>query len=130
MRKWDAFRVYLILSGVSSLAFAVMFTLNMIYEAEVVGLTPLQLVLVGTTLEIICFCFEIPTGLVADLYSRRLSVIIGFLLIGIGFLIEGTFPVFAAVLLKQGVWGFGATFTSGGAEGWLGDASGGGAAHI
>lgn len=121
MRKWDAFRVYLILSGVSSLAFAVMFTLNMIYEAEVVGLTPLQLVLVGTTLEIICFCFEIPTGVVADLYSRRLSVIIGFLLIGIGFLIEGTFPFFAAVLLTQVFWGIGATFTSGAIEAWIVD---------
>lgn len=121
MRKWDAFRVYLILSGVSSLAFAVMFTLNMIYEAEVVGLTPLQLVLVGTTLEIICFCFEIPTGVVADLYSRRLSVIIGFLMIGVGFLIEGSFPFFAAVLLTQVFWGIGATFLSGALEAWIVD---------
>ena len=38
---------------------------------------PLQLVLVGTTLELACFLFEIPTGIVADLYSRRLSVVIG-----------------------------------------------------
>ena len=121
LRKWDAIRVYLILSGVSSLAFAVMFTLNMIYEAEVVGLTPLQLVLVGTTLEIICFSFEIPTGIVADLYSRRLSVIIGFLLIGVGFLIEGTLPFFAAILLTQVFWGIGATFLSGALEAWIVD---------
>ncbi len=121
LRKWDAYRVYLILSFVSSMAFSVIFTLNMIYEAEVVGLTPLQLVLVGTTLEIICFSFEIPTGIVADLYSRRLSVIVGFFLIGVGFLIEGSLPFFWAVLLTQVFWGVGATFTSGALEAWIVD---------
>lgn len=121
LRKWDAYRVYLILSIVSAMGFSIMFTLNMIYEAEVVGLTPLQLVLVGTTLEIICFTFEIPTGIVADLYSRRLSVIIGFFLIGIGFLIEGTLPFFWAILLTQVFWGIGATFTSGALEAWIVD---------
>jgi DHA3 family tetracycline resistance protein-like MFS transporter len=121
LRKWDAYRVYLILSIVSAMSFSIIFTLNMIYEAEVVGLTPLQLVLVGTTLEIICFTFEIPTGIVADLYSRRLSVIIGFFLIGIGFLIEGSLPFFWAILLAQVFWGIGATFTSGALEAWIVD---------
>ena len=102
LRKWDAYRVYLILSGVSSLLFSLIFTLNLVYQAQVVGLTPLQLVLVGTTLETSAFLFEIPTGIVADLYSRRLSVIIGFFLIGVGFTIEGSLPFFAAVLAKSG----------------------------
>src|SRR3954451_7221110 len=113
LRKWDAYRVYLILSGGSSLLFSMIFTLNLVYEAKVVGLTPLQLVLVGTTLETTAFLFEIPTGIVADLYSRRLSVIIGFFLIGIGFTIEGSLAFFAAVLLNQVIWGIGSTFTSG-----------------
>ncbi|HVU12872.1 MAG TPA: MFS transporter [Phototrophicaceae bacterium] len=119
LRKWDAYRVYLILSGLSSLFFMLIFTLNLVYEAQVVGLTPLQLVLVGTTVETTCFLFEIPTGIVADLYSRRLSVIIGFLLIGIGFTIEGAFPFFGAVLLNQVIWGIGSTFTSGALDAWI-----------
>ena len=114
--KWDAYRVYLILSGAAALLFSLMFTLNMIYEAQVVGLTPLQLVLVGTTLEIVCFLFEIPTGIVADLYSRRLSVIIGFLLVGVGFTIEGLLPFLGAILLTQVLWGIGSTFLSGALE--------------
>ena len=121
LAKWDAYRVYLILSGVSSLFFRLIFTVNLVYEAQVVGLTPLQLVLVGTTLEIVCFSFEIPTGIVADLYSRRLSVIIGFLLIGIGFTIEGSLPFFWAMLVTQVFWGIGATFTSGALEAWIVD---------
>lgn len=121
LRKWDAYRVYLILSGASSLLFGVIFTLNLVYQAEAVGLSPLQLVLVGTTLEVTAFLFEIPTGIVADLYSRRLSVIIGFLLIGFGFVIEGALPFFWAVLLNQIIWGIGSTFTSGALEAWIVD---------
>src|SRR6476646_10014399 len=121
LRKWDAYRVYLILSGLSSLLFSLIFTLNLVYEAQVVGLTPLQLVLVGTTLETTAFLFEIPTGIVADLYSRRLSVIIGFFLIGVGFTIEGSLPFFAAILLTQVFWGIGSTFTSGALEAWIVD---------
>ena len=97
------------------------FTLNLVYQAQVVGLTPLQLVLVGTTLETSAFLFEIPTGIVADLYSRRLSVIIGFFLIGVGFTIEGSLPFFAAVLANQVIWGIGVTFTSGALEAWIVD---------
>ncbi len=120
-RQWDAYRVYLILSGGSSLLFSTIFTINLVYQAEVVGLTPLQLVLVGTTLEASAFLFEIPTGIVADLYSRRLSVIVGFLLIGIGFTIEGSLPFFWAVLLNQVIWGIGSTFLSGALEAWIVD---------
>ena len=43
--------------------------------ATVVGLTPFQLELVGTVLEITCACsFEVLTGIVADLHSRRTSI--------------------------------------------------------
>ena len=62
-----------------------------------------------------------PTGVVADVYSRRLSIIIGYVLIGVGFLIEGLFPFFVAVLIAQVVWGIGWTFTSGATEAWLAD---------
>jgi hypothetical protein len=53
--------------------YALTFTLSLVYYVKDVGLSPLQMVLVGTVLEASCFLFEIPTGIVADLYSRRLS---------------------------------------------------------
>jgi DHA3 family tetracycline resistance protein-like MFS transporter len=58
---------------------------------------------------------------IADVYSRRLSCIIGFVLVGLGFMIEGTQPHFAAVLLAQFVWGFGWTFVSGAWSAWIAD---------
>jgi DHA3 family tetracycline resistance protein-like MFS transporter len=121
VRKLDATRVHWSASFGFGLFSSTIFTLNMVYQVTTVGLNPLQLVLVGTTLETTVFLFELPTGVVADVYSRRLSVIIGFFVIGLGFLIEGSFPVFAAVLLAQVVWGFGWTFISGARSAWITD---------
>jgi MFS family permease len=103
------------------LLFTLTFTLNMVYQATVVGLNPMQMVLVGTLLELVCFVFEMPTGIVADVYSRRLSILAGTFLIGAGFIIEGSIPVFAAVLVCQVLWGIGATFLSGAVEAWITD---------
>jgi DHA3 family tetracycline resistance protein-like MFS transporter len=121
VRKMDAYRVYLIFNGALALFFTLVFTINMVYQVNTVGLSPLQLVLVGTTLEISVFLFEVPTGIVADVYSRRLSIIIGFVMIGVGFIVEGTIPHFAAILLAQVLWGIGHTFTSGATEAWITD---------
>ncbi|MCW5882404.1 MAG: MFS transporter, partial [Anaerolineae bacterium] len=64
MRKWDAGRVYLILSGVATLANSAMFVALAVYYVTVVGMNPLQLVLVGTVLEAAVLLFELPTGVV------------------------------------------------------------------
>jgi MFS transporter, DHA3 family, tetracycline resistance protein len=121
VNKLDAYKTYLFLSGASALFFTLVFTVNMVYQVQTVGLTPLQLVLVGTTLEVVIFLFEVPTGIVADVYSRRLSIIIGLFLIGLGFIVEGSVPRFEAILLAQVLWGLGITFTSGATEAWITD---------
>ena len=53
------------------------FTVSAVYFVQEVGLNPLELVLLGTVMEATIFLFEIPTGVIADTYSRRLSLIIG-----------------------------------------------------
>lgn len=120
-RKLDATKVYLFIEVAASAFFAMMFVSMSLYEVTVAGLTPLQLVLVGTTVESSVFLFEVPTGIVADVYSRRLSIIIGYLVMGIGFLVEGLFPFFAPILLAQVLWGLGYTFTSGSTQAWISD---------
>ena len=119
--KVDATKVYLFIEFSASAFFSMMFVTMSLYEATVAGLTPFQLVLVGTTLEVSAFLFEIPTGVVADVYSRRLSIIIGYFLMGIGFLVEGLFPAFLPILLAQVIWGLGYTFTSGATQAWISD---------
>jgi len=105
----------------ASMFFSMMFTVTSLYEATTAGLTPVQLILVGTMLEISAFVFEVPTGIVADVYSRKLSIIIGYILMGVGFLVEGLFPFFIPILLAQVIWGLGYTFTSGSTQAWLSD---------
>ena len=117
----DAAGVYLFIEFTASACFAMMFVTMSLYEATVAGLTPLQLVLVGTTVELSVFLFEIPTGVVADVFSRRLSIIIGYFLMGIGTLVEGFFPAFLPILLAQVIWGVGYTFTSGATQAWISD---------
>lgn len=112
---------YLVIRGVSAFAGATAFTLNLVYQATVAGLSPLQLILVGTLLETVCFLAQVPTGVLADLRSRRLSVIIGYLLFGAGIMIEGLVPAFAAILVANVVWGIGATFVDGAQEAWIVD---------
>lgn len=117
----DPTKVYLFIEFTASMCFSMMFVVTSLYEATVAGLTPVQLILVGTTLELSAFLFEVPTGIVADVYSRRLSIIIGYVLMGMGFLVEGFFPFFITILLAQVIWGLGYTFTSGATQAWISD---------
>ena len=113
--------VYLFIEFTASAFFSMMFVVTSLYEATVAGLTPVQLILVGTALEVSAFVFEVPTGIVADVYSRRLSIIIGYVLMGLGFMVEGFFPAFLPILLAQIIWGLGYTFTSGATQAWISD---------
>jgi len=115
------FTVYLILQAGAALIFSLIFTVSQLYYVTIVRMNPLQLVLAGTILEATVFLFEVPTGVLADVKSRRLSVIIGYALIGVGFVVEGTLPHFWTIALAQVLWGFGYTFTSGATQAWIAD---------
>ncbi len=118
-KKINAYSVYLLFRFLFSLLLSMATVLSVVYHLNVVRLNAFQLVLVGTVLETACFLLEIPTGVVADLYSRRRSVLIGIFLYGIGFVMEGALPWFATVLLAQIVWGCGDTFITGALEAWI-----------
>ena len=119
--KWPAERVYALIALASTLSYGLVFTVNGLYYVNEVRLSPLELVLVGTALELSVFLFEVPTGVVADVFSRRLSVVVGFALVGAAFVLQGLVPTFAAVIAAQLLWGFGYTFTSGALTAWLSD---------
>ncbi len=118
-RKWAAEPVYYLLSGIITLAQASMFTILAVYYVTRVGMNPLQLVLVGTVLETTVLLCEVPTGVVADTFSRRLSVVIGMFVLGAAWLLEGAIPLFAAILLAEVIRGVGETFLSGATDAWL-----------
>jgi DHA3 family tetracycline resistance protein-like MFS transporter len=113
--------VYLFISGAFALFFMLYATIASVYRIQTVGLNPLELVLVGTVLELSVLLFEVPTGVLADTYGRKPSVVVGFLLLGAGFILEGSVPVFSIVLAAQVVWGVGYTFISGALQAWIAD---------
>ena len=117
----SAYTVYLIYSGITSLSFSLIFTVNMVYQVETARLNPLQLVLVGTALEFVAFVCQVPTGVLADVYSRRLAVILGILLFGLAFVLEGSFPRFDVILVSQILFGIGATLSDGAEQAWITD---------
>ena len=121
MRKLNPVNVYLIMSASHAMFTTLIFTVNIVYQATTIGLNPMQLVLVGTTLEITAFIFQVPTGVFADVFSRRLSIILGTFLIGLGFTLEGSVPRFEAVLVAQIIWGIGISFIDGAQQAWLSD---------
>ena len=119
VNKLSAYKTYLLFSAITAMCFSLVATVMIVYHIETVHLNPLQLILVGTTLELACFIFEIPTGIVADVYSRKLSIVIGGVLTGVGFILEGSISSFVFVLVAQIVWGLGSTFISGSLEAWI-----------
>lgn len=119
MQHRNSYLVYLLIEGLFALFFGLIVTINLVYQVEVAHLNPLQLVLVGTTLEATAFLFQVPTGVIADVFSRRMSIIIGLLLTGAGFVLEGSIPRFEFILLSQLGWGIGSSFISGAEEAWI-----------
>jgi DHA3 family tetracycline resistance protein-like MFS transporter len=106
---------------ISGLCGALFWTLALFFQDRVVGLTPFQMVFLGTAAEIAITLCEIPTGVVADSYSRKLSVIIGFALVGVGYGMQPLVPSFAGLLFGMVLWGIGETFLSGAFEAWVAD---------
>ena len=105
-KKHNPVRVYSTIRFFSALLFSVIVTVNLVYQATVVGLNPLS----SLFWWVLCWrqfplSFEIPTGIVADVYRSK-PVMIGLLLIGLGFYNwKVCSPTFGAVLLAQVVWG-------------------------
>lgn len=111
----------MLLCGAYAFCFALWATVASVYRVETAHLDPLQLVLVGTVLEGACLLCQVPTGMFADATSRKRSIVIGLVLIGVGLMLEGSFASFGTILLAQVLWGVSATFMDGAQEAWIAD---------
>ena len=92
-----------------------------VYLVSELDLSPLELVLMGTAMEAAVFLFEIPTGVVADMYGRKLSLIIGFIGMGVAWMAVGLVSAPWLIIALWAFWGLSYTFTSGAYEAWITD---------
>jgi len=118
VRRADATRLYYALQF---LLFMPTWVVVAVYLVRVLHLSPLQLVLMGTAMEAAVFLFEVPTGVVADTYSRRLSLIVGYLGMGLTWMLVGIVSQPWAVIMLWAFWGISYTFTSGAYQAWITD---------
>ncbi|XOV84896.1 MAG: MFS transporter [bacterium] len=93
-------------------------SLYLVVDAQ---LSPLQLVSLGTAQALTVLIFEIPTGVVADNYSRKWSIVVAHLLMGSAMLTTGLVTSFPALVATQMVWGLSWTFSSGADVAWITD---------
>jgi DHA3 family tetracycline resistance protein-like MFS transporter len=92
-----------------------------VYLVKELNFSPLQLVLMGTAMEAAVFLGEVPTGVVADTYSRRLSLIIGYLGMGVAWAAVGVVSAPWLIIALWAAWGLSYTFTSGAEQAWITD---------
>jgi len=118
MRRLDATRVYY---GLELLTAMPAFVFTAVHLVRDLHMSPLQLVLMGTVMEAAIFAFEIPTGVVADTYSRRASIVVSLLVQGLAITIVGLSREPALAIAAWGLWGFGYTFMSGAYQAWITD---------
>lgn len=110
--------IYVLADGFSFRLMGTIFSVFLIVDLD---LNPLQLLLMGTALEATYLVFEVPTGVVADTISRRLSVVVGLAGAGLAFILLSVSPSFGWAIVSQILWGVFATFTSGADVAWLTD---------
>lgn len=118
MRRAPALKLFYALEFALSLPTWIVVSVYLVRDLH---LSPLQLVLMGTAMETAVFACEVPTGIVADTYSRRLSLVIGWIGMGTAWLLVGVVHSASLAIALWACWGVSYTFTSGAYEAWLAD---------
>ena len=99
MKKLPADLIYYIRTAVWEFNSGLIFTSIWVLYYSVMGLSLVELSILYIVITISNLVLEIPTGVLADVYSRRLSVILGGVFIGLTYVLMGTFPTFAVALV-------------------------------
>ena len=121
-RRANPYRLYLYgIEAPLAVLIALAQTTCVVYYVTSGHLNPLQLVTLGTSVELSYFATQLPTGLLADLVSRRLCVITGTVLTGTGLAEQGLSPDFTNLLVGQFVIGLGAALQEGALDAWIAD---------
>ncbi|MEK6848604.1 MAG: MFS transporter, partial [Nanoarchaeota archaeon] len=85
------------------------------------GLSAVQMGVLIAIWPLSSLLFEIPTGAIADIYGRKTSVLIGYILEGLAMLSFFIFKDYYSMLFSFAFLGFAQTFSSGSKEAWIVD---------
>lgn len=113
-------RLFLLTGGVQGLAFAWGLP-AMVWWVVDLRLSPFRLAVLGTALVLSILVTETPTGVVADLYSRKYSVVAAYVVMGTAMTLGPVTELFGVLVIWQVLWGVGWTLQSGAATAWMTD---------
>lgn len=113
-------RLFLLTGGVQGLAFSWGLP-AMVWWVVDLRLSPLRLAVLGTALVLSILVTETPTGVVADLYSRKYSVVAAYVVMGTAMALGPVTELFGILVIWQVLWGIGWTLQSGAATAWMTD---------
>ena len=110
------FYLYYLVFGLSTMImpFMIIYFVNL-------GFSFFQIALITSAFGIAMFLFEIPTGAFADSFSRKYSVILGFLITAFAVILIPLMTNFYLLLFMWMLAGIGMTFVSGAEESWVVD---------
>jgi MFS transporter, DHA3 family, tetracycline resistance protein len=120
-REVSPYRLYLGLEFGVSFLLGISYATVTVYWVTAGRLNPLQLLLLGTSLELSYFLFQLPTGILADLVSRRLCVLAGLFIVGIAQIVESISTSFVRLMVGWAVLGLGAALNNGAQDAWIAD---------
>ncbi len=113
-------RLFLLTGGVQGLAFSWGLP-AMVWWVVDLRLSPFRLAVLGTALVLSILVTETPTGVVADLYSRKYSVVAAYVVMGTAMALGPVTELFGVLVIWQVLWGVGWTLQSGAATAWMTD---------
>ena len=120
-RRTDPARVFVRAFGTSEgFEWGLWLALTVFWIVEL-GLSPARLILLGVVLEGSVLLSETPTGVVADVFSRRRSLILAQAIMGVSFVWAFASTKYWVILPAQALYGFGWTFRSGADTAWVTD---------
>lgn len=96
-------------------------TVTSLYLVTDAGLSPFELVFLGTAQGLTVIAAEVPAGVFADAYSRKWSLVLAHALMGSSMLSTGLFLSFPGLAITQMVWGLSWSFSSGADVAWMTD---------
>jgi DHA3 family tetracycline resistance protein-like MFS transporter len=116
----DKIKIYCIIQFLTSFAFGAIIPVYVLYYRHF-DLNLFQIALVAAVFEASILIFEMPTGLIADVYGRKISVILSALTLFISGLIFINFPNLYGFIIAEVIMGLGETLKSGALEAWVVD---------
>lgn len=120
--RWgDPKRVFLALGLTGDIAEWVFYLPAIVWWTVDLEFSPLQLVGLGTALEVTVLVAEVPTGVVADRWSRKWSIVASHLVMGAAMVLAVVSLSYPVMLVAQALFALGWTFRSGADIAWLTD---------